>query len=141
MIAIYRLAAPPGSDGECSDRPGQPKDLCDWRTSPHSPDGFLTVKCQNRWGQTLLFAKDRPLVARRYRVFDGETWGPATASLALAAAQARAVALGGRVALLWADDGGIGITVTWNTADGFSLAVDAPVAWAEHCRSLLNRHG
>ena len=99
------------------------------------------LKCQNRWGQTLLFAGDQPVGVRRYRVFDGTTWSPATASLAFAAAQARAVALGDGTALVWADDAAIGVTVTWTAANGFALAADAPVAWAERCRSLLDRHG
>lgn len=99
------------------------------------------MKCQNRWGQTLLFAGSQPVGVRHYQVFDGTTWGPTTASLALAAAQARAVALGGGAALLWADGDAIGVTVTWTAANGFTLAAEAPVAWAAHCRSLLNRHG
>jgi len=92
-------------------------------------------------GQAPLFGDEpQPGGSRRYRVSDGSTWGPATTTLALAAAQARAVALTGRSALVWADDG-TSVTVTSIPAGGFAIDTDVPVAWAAHCRSLLDRHG
>jgi hypothetical protein len=99
----------------------------------------LTLQRQTGWGQTALFAGETPAGPRRDRVFDGAHWGPATTSLALAAAQARAVALGGRSALLWAEDG-TGVTVA-ATGAGFLVTADVCVPWAATCGSLLNRHG
>jgi hypothetical protein len=99
----------------------------------------LTPQRQTRWGQSALFAGEIPAGPRRYRVFDGAHWRPATTSLALAAARARAVALGGRSVLLWADDD-TGVTVA-ATGEGFLVTTEAPVSWATTCRSLLDRHG
>jgi hypothetical protein len=99
------------------------------------------LPCQFRWGQATLFGSgSAPGHPRRYRVCDGSSWGPATTSLALAVAQARAVALTGRAALVWADDG-TSVTVTSTPGGGFAVEAAAPVAWATHCRSLLDRHG
>lgn len=99
------------------------------------------VKCQLRWGQAQLFPGDhKPGGARRYRVFDCSTWGPATTSLTLATAQARAVALTGRSALIWSDDGS-GVTVTRTDPGRFAVAVFGGAPWAELCRNLLDRHG
>lgn len=99
------------------------------------------MKCQLRWGQAQLFPEDRqPGGPRRYRVFDCSTWGPATTSLALATAQARAVALTGRSALIWSDEG-TGVTVTRTSPGRFDVAVYGAPSWAELCRSLLDRHG
>lgn len=99
----------------------------------------MTLQRQVLWGQAPLFAPAVPAGSRRYRVFDGTTWGPATASLALAAAQARAIALIGRTAWVWADDG-TGVTIV-RSPSGFALAVDGPVPWAGQCHLLLERHG
>lgn len=99
----------------------------------------MTPKRQFRWGQVSLFSTEQADDSRRYRVFDGTTWGPATTSLPLAAAQARAVALTGRRAVVWADDG-TGVTVTHRPL-GFALNADGPVSWAAQCRFLLDRHG
>ena len=99
------------------------------------------MRCQFRWGQPTLFGTGNTAGhPRRYRVSDGCTWGPSTTALALAAAQARAVALTGRAALVWADDG-TSVTVTSTPAAGFAVAADAPVPWASQCQSLLDRHG
>jgi hypothetical protein len=101
----------------------------------------LTVEWQLRWGQAQLFPDDRePGGPRRYRVFDCATWGPATTSLTLATAQARAVALTGRSALIWSDDGS-GVTVTRAGPGGFHVVVYGGAPWAEPCRNLLDRHG
>lgn len=100
---------------------------------------ILTPKRQSRWGQPPLFSADPPDGSRRYRVFDGTTWGPATTSLPLAAAQARAIALMARRALVWADDG-TNVTVTHSPL-GFALDANGPVSWAAQCRFLLDRHG
>jgi hypothetical protein len=99
------------------------------------------MKCQLRWCQAQLFPEGRPPGgSRRYRVFDCSTWGPATTSLALTTAQARAVALTGRSALIWSDDG-TGVTVTRSGPDRFDVVVYGAAPWAELCRTLLDRHG
>jgi hypothetical protein len=99
------------------------------------------VKCQFRWGQAQLFPDGQaPGAARRYRVFDCSTWGPATTSLTLATAQARAVALAGRSALIWSEDGN-GVTVTRTSPGRFDVTVYGAAPWAELCRTLLDRHG
>jgi|SRR5581483_6016366 len=104
-------------------------------------DWKLTVKCQLRWGQAQLFPDARePGGPRRYRVFDCSTWGPATTSLTLATAQARAVALTGRSALIWSDDGS-GVTVARTDRGTFDVAAYVAPCWAELCRTLLSRHG
>ena len=100
----------------------------------------MTLTCQFPWGQTTLFGTDAGSRPRRYRVFDGRSWGPSTTALPLAAAQARAVALGGRTALVWADDG-TGVTVTSTPAGGFAVEASASATWAPHCQTLLDRHG
>jgi hypothetical protein len=101
----------------------------------------LTLKCQFRWGQPPMFGSEPQVPGcRRYRVSDGSTWGPTSTSLALAAAQARAVALTGRSALVWADDG-TSVTVTSTPGVGFTVEADVTVAWATHCRTLLDCHG
>jgi hypothetical protein len=99
----------------------------------------LTPQRQFRWGQAPLFVADAADGSRRYRVFNGATWGPATTSLTLAVAQARAVVLTGRRALVWADDG-TGVSLTHGRL-GFALNADGPVTWAAQCRFLLDRHG
>jgi hypothetical protein len=99
------------------------------------------VKCQLRWGQEQLFPDDHESGGpRRYRVFDCATWGPATTSLTLATAQARAVALAGRSALIWSDEGS-GVTVTRPDPGRFHIVVYGAAPWAERCRTLLDRHG
>ena len=60
--------------------------------------------------------------------------------MTLATAQARAVALTGRTALIWSDDGS-GVTVTRTSPGRFDVAVYGIPAWAELCRTLLDRHG
>ena len=115
---------------------------CTQRASNGGPlVGGVTLPCQFRWGQGALFGTGRfsghPV---RYRVADGCTWGPSTTSLALATAQARAVVLAGRAALVWADDG-TSVTVTWTPAAGFAVVTSGPVPWASACQSLLDRHG
>jgi len=136
---FYRLVAPGGSDGWRVAR--------DYRQGRSPPivgrrcDRELTVKCQFRWGQSQLFPGGQaPGGARRYRVFDCSTWGPPTTSLTLATAQARAVALTGRSALVWSDDGG-GVTVTRTSPGTFDVAVYGTPTWAGLCRTLLDRHG
>ena len=99
----------------------------------------MTLQRQVRWGQVPLFLEEAAETARRYRVFDGATWGPATASLPLAVAQARAVALAGHRAVLWAHDGS-GVTLTWG-GPGFALVAHGVASWAMQCRSLLERYG
>lgn len=101
----------------------------------------MTVECQFRWGQSQLFPEGQgPGGPRPYRVFDCSTWGPPTMSLTLATAQARAVALTGRSALIWSDDS-CGVTVTRTAAGRFEVAVYGAAPWAELCRTLLDRHG
>ena len=99
------------------------------------------MTCQFPWGQTTLFETDagtgRP---RRYRVSDGCSWGSPTTALSLATAQARAVALGGTTALVWADDG-TGVTVTSTPAGGFAVEASDNAPWAPQCQTLLDRHG
>jgi hypothetical protein len=143
--ASYRLVAPGGSDGGWRTGDRNVSRSSDERSGGRRrlgrPDRKFTVKCQLRWGQAQLFPEDRqPGGPRRYRVFDCSTWGPATASLTLATAQARAVALTGRSALIWSDDGS-GVTVTRTSPGGFDVAVYGTPSWAELCRSLLDRHG
>ena len=116
-----------------------------WRTRRASDGGplvgELTLPCQFRWGQGALFgtvgSSAQPV---RYRVCDGCAWGPSTTSLPLATAQARAVVLAGRAALVWSDDG-TSVTVTWTPAAGFAVVTSGPVPWASACQSLLDRHG
>jgi hypothetical protein len=99
------------------------------------------VKCQSRWGQPQLFRNGLAKPGeRRYRVWDGATWGAPTTGLALAAAQARAVAVTGVPALVWADDG-TSATVTLTLGGGLAVESDPQVAWANQCRTLLDRHG
>jgi hypothetical protein len=99
----------------------------------------LTLQRQRRWGQAALFGPEAPgSTTRRYRVFDGVAWGQTTTSLPLAVGQARAVALRGVTAVLWADDG-TAVTVA-RRDEGFVVVPD-PVPWASQCRSLLDRHG
>lgn len=101
----------------------------------------MTLTCQLPWGQTTLFettAKtNRP---RRYRVCDGRSWGPPTTALSLATAQARAVALTGRTALVWADDG-TGVTVTSTPGGRFAVEASPDAPWASHVQILLDSHG
>jgi len=101
----------------------------------------LTLPCQFPWGQTALFEPEVGTGrSRRYRVCDGRSWGAPTTALSLATAQARAVALGGGTALVWADDG-TGVTVT-STPDGaFAVEASANASWALQCQTLLDRHG
>jgi hypothetical protein len=121
---LQRLVAPVGSD-----------------IGRRAAVGELTLTCQFPWGQPTLFedatGKERP---RRYRVCDGRSWGAPTTALSLAAAQARAVALGGRTALVWADDG-TGVTVTSTPGGGFAVEATANTSWALPCQTLLDRHG
>jgi hypothetical protein len=77
---------------------------------------------------------------RRYRVWDGASWGAPTTALALAAAQARAVVIAGMQALVWADDG-TSATVASTPGGGFTVESDPRVEWAGQCRALLDRHG
>jgi hypothetical protein len=101
----------------------------------------LTLKCQFRSGQAALFGEEPQAGGtRRYRVSDRSTWGPTTTTLVLAAAQARAVALTGRIALVCADDG-TSVTVASIPAGGFTVEVDVPASWTTQLQSLLNRHG
>ena len=142
---FYRLVAPGGSAGgrrTRDERVSQPRPrrlgvgrrLCRRHRE-------LTVTCQFGWGQAQLFPEGQVAGGpRRYRVFDCSTWGPTTTSLTLATAQARAVALTGRSALIWSDDG-TGVTVTRTSPGRFDVAVYGAPSWAELCRSLLDRHG
>lgn len=93
------------------------------------------MTCQFPWGQTTLFEADAGIGRRRrYRVWDGRSWGPPTTALSLATAQARAVALGGRTALVCADDG-TGVTVTSTPAGGFAVEASANTTWARPCQN------
>ena len=74
---------------------------------------------------------------RRYRVSNGSTLRPPTAALPIATAQARAVPLTGRPALVWADDG-TSVTVT-STPAGVAVDTDDRVPWATACQSRLDR--
>lgn len=90
-------------------------------------------------GQGLLFAADPTDGLFHYRVFDGIAWGPATTSLTLAVAQARAIALSARTAVVWADDG-TSVTVHRHPP-GFAVTAEPPPSWAAGCQLLLDRHG
>lgn len=98
----------------------------------------LTLMRQAAWGQQCLFGAG-PGPAGCFRVTDGTAWGPPTTQLALAAVQARAVALAGGRALIVADDGTAAV-VTHGPA-GFEVAADADAAWPATVRSVLSRHG
>ncbi|MGH9155776.1 MAG: hypothetical protein ACRD1K_08105 [Acidimicrobiales bacterium] len=71
---------------------------------------------------------------------DDGRWGPPTASLALAAAQARAVVMAGGRALIFDDDGTAAAVV--RTTEGFQIvALDQSAGWPETVRRVLSRHG
>lgn len=93
---------------------------------------------QTTWGQRRLFAAEEA-GPRRYRVTDGTRWGPPTPSLALAVAQARAVAVDGRRAVIAADDG-TAAAVTHGPA-GFHIATADDARWPETVRHVLVNHG
>lgn len=96
------------------------------------------MPCQFRWGQALLVGTEAdPGRHRRYRVSNGSTSRPPTAALPLATAQARAVPLTSRPALVWADDG-TDVTVT-STPAGAAVDTDDRVPWATACQSRLDR--
>jgi len=94
---------------------------------------------QGAWSQRRLFAdaSDRP--AGRFRVSNGIAWGPSTASLALAVAQARAVAVAGGRALIFADDGTAAVVT--HGAGGFDIATTDEARWPNTVRIVLSRHG
>lgn len=94
---------------------------------------------QTEWNQRRLFAAGGHRHAERFRVSDGAAWGPATASLPLAVAQARAVALAGGRALVFADDGTAAVVT--HGADGFEIATDDDTRWPQTVRQVLSRHG
>jgi len=94
---------------------------------------------QTAWGQRRLFGADDGAAPRRYRVTDGTRWGPPTPSLALAVAQARAVAVDGRRGVIVADDGTAAI-VTRGPA-GFHIATADDARWPETVRHVLVNHG
>ena len=100
----------------------------------------LTRKRQARWGQARLFADGAERSAGRYRVCDDEgRWGPPTASLPLAIAQARAAAAVSGAAVILRIDGTTA-AVTAST-DGFQIVALDPAGWPETVRRVLSRHG
>ena len=98
----------------------------------------LTLMRQTAWGQRPLFAA-KGAGPRRYRVTDGTRWGPPTPSLALAVAQARAVAVGGRRAVIVADDGTAAAVTHGPT--GFHIATADDARWPDTVRHVLVNHG
>ena len=99
----------------------------------------LTLMRQTPWSQGRLFTAHAGRAAERFRVSDGTTWGPATTSLALAVAQARAVAVAGGRALIFADDGTAAVVT--HGADGFVIATTDEARWPTTVRRVLSRHG
>lgn len=90
------------------------------------------------WGTPALFAAGEDKPTFRVRV-DGGAFGPVVTNLALAAAQARAAALGGRAVEIVAVDG---TAAAVELRDGrFAVTPWGPASWPLRCERLLAEHG
>ncbi len=95
---------------------------------------------QVSWGEPRLFAAGNDPAGERYRVrVEGGSFGPMIASLALAAAQARAAAIDGRTAVIASIDGTVAAV---ERRDGrFVVTPWGPASWPSRCQRLLAEHG
>ncbi|MEW6470686.1 MAG: hypothetical protein AB1679_00240 [Actinomycetota bacterium] len=79
-------------------------------------------------------------VALRFRVSAPGRRQPATASLALAVARARAAAMAGHRAVILGSDGTVAV-VRPAPNGGFVVIGHGPGSWPDQCRRLLDAHG
>lgn len=92
------------------------------------------------WGEPRLFGAADDPVGERYRVrAGGGPFGPVISSLALAAAQARAVAIDGRTAEIASIDGTV--AAVERREDRFVVTPWGPASWPSRCQRLLVEHG
>ena len=92
------------------------------------------------WGEPRLFAAGDDPAGERYRVrVEGGPFGPVLASLALAAALARAAALDGRTVEIASIDGTS--AVVERRDDRFVVTPWGPASWPSRCDRLLVEHG
>lgn len=97
------------------------------------------MRTRASWGEPRLFAEaDPPGEQFRVRVLGG-SFGPVVASLALAVAQARAVAVDGRTAEIGSVDGTV--AAVQQREDRFVVTPWGPALWPSRCERLLVEHG
>jgi anti-sigma factor RsiW len=94
------------------------------------------------FGQQSLFVGpgDRT-AALRFRVSAAGRKHPATASLALAVARARAAAIEGHRVVIVAMDGTAAVVNRSPEGSGFVVISYGPGTWPAQCRRLLEEHG
>lgn len=92
------------------------------------------------WGEPRLFVAGDEPAGERYRVRVGAgPIGPVLASLALAAAQARAAAIDGRTVEIASIDGTV--AAVERRDDRFVVTPWGPASWPSRCQRLLAEHG
>jgi hypothetical protein len=77
----------------------------------------------------------------RFRVSANGLRHPATASLALAVARARAAAVEGHQVVIVAVDGSAAVVRRSPNGVGFVVISYGPGSWPDQCRRLLDEHG